>query len=386
MGADLKISLWHPFSAEVIGLSEDLLFTSHSRPHIRALQYLANQYGIDCQVEYISHKLWPYTKKDNGVTWRFWPLSFRWHHKSRKWRGQRSVSGLLNMRFNPANVTIINTSGHGGVFAFQLAKQALARGQKYITMMGGLSYTADSQNVIDYYQNAASIITHTKRLADEMRQVPAYAQCKFDYLPLGVDTDQFIAIDEYHFDSESIHLLFVGRILPLKQIHLAIDAVAKVKQQFPMVVLDIIGPTSDEVYKAKLEQQATDLGVENNVKFHGSVPYADLVTWYQNADLFLFPSEGDIESFGMVVVESLACGVPVVGLRGKGGQNEIISHNQDGILVDPANFSDAIMQLLTDHQRLEHMHRIARLNAVSKFSISATGKNLYDIILETLQG
>ncbi|MBW4645964.1 MAG: glycosyltransferase family 4 protein [Goleter apudmare HA4340-LM2] len=99
-----------------------------------------------------------------------------------------------------------------------------------------------------------------------------------------------------------------------------LDALAIIKPKIPDVWLAIAGRGH---LQATLEQQARELGLENNVKFLGFLPDDDLPIAYQAADLTVMPSQS-FEGFGLVVVESLACGTPVV-CTPVGGMPEIVA-------------------------------------------------------------
>ncbi|QIR38528.1 glycosyltransferase family 4 protein [Tolypothrix sp. PCC 7910] len=99
-----------------------------------------------------------------------------------------------------------------------------------------------------------------------------------------------------------------------------LEAIATIKPRIPDVWLAIAGRGH---IQAALQQQATELGLENNVKFLGFIPDEDLPLAYQAADLTIMPSQS-FEGFGLAVVESLACGTPVI-CTPVGGMPEILS-------------------------------------------------------------
>jgi glycogen(starch) synthase len=117
------------------------------------------------------------------------------------------------------------------------------------------------------------------------------------------------------------HLLYVGRYDPRKGIETAIRAMA----ELPGCTLEVQG-TGDDAYRAALEALATRLGVSERVAFR-RVPRAELPARYGEADVCVFPSEW-VEPFGLVPLEAMACGTPVVSTA-MGGSAEF--------LVDGAN-------------------------------------------------
>jgi glycosyltransferase involved in cell wall biosynthesis len=95
--------------------------------------------------------------------------------------------------------------------------------------------------------------------------------------------------------------------------------------------------------KEKLEQQISMLGLENYVKLVGAKPHNEIPLWMNASDLFVLPSLS--ESFGIVQIEAMACGVPVVATI-NGGSEEIITSEDYGLLVEPANPEDLAEKIL----------------------------------------
>jgi glycosyltransferase involved in cell wall biosynthesis len=112
------------------------------------------------------------------------------------------------------------------------------------------------------------------------------------------------------------------------------------------------------------------------------LPQEDLVSYYQTADLLLMPSQH--ESFGMVMVEALACGTPVVGFTGAGGTDEIIEHNHNGLLVNKVNFQDEVLKLLTDPEQLKRFQINAIASVQHKWSIGQTAQLFQNSIVDAI--
>lgn len=103
------------------------------------------------------------------------------------------------------------------------------------------------------------------------------------------------------------YLLFVGRLVPYKGVSVLLDALARLRPRIPLHIAGE-GPLEDD-----LRQQAKALGIE--VRFLGRVPDADLPALYRGARLTVLPSVTAQECFGITLVESMACGTPVVASR-----------------------------------------------------------------------
>lgn len=148
----------------------------------------------------------------------------------------------------------------------------------------------------------------------------------------GVDLERFQPVDRAEarcrlgIDGRPV-LLSVGQLIELKGHHLIIDALAKLRHAFPQVTLLIAG-TGPE--RAALEARASELGVRERVKFAGAVSNADLRAWYGAADLMILASSR--EGWANVLLESMACGTPVVATR-VGGNPEVVADEQVGRLL-----------------------------------------------------
>ena len=122
-----------------------------------------------------------------------------------------------------------------------------------------------------------------------------------------------------------------GNLIERKGFHYLIDAINDVAK-FRKDVLCIIG--GEGFMKRKLEKKIQKLGLNDYVKLIGFVPDDKIVYWLNAADMFAFPSLA--ESFGLVVIEALATGLPVVATY-NGGSEEIITSEAYGFLVEPAS-------------------------------------------------
>lgn len=221
----------------------------------------------------------------------------------------------------------------------------------------------------------------------------------------GVDVDRFRPRDKpiEPAAGRKRRVLFVGRVSPEKGIHTLIEAFAEVAKRFEDVELHIAGPqgalspdfltslSSDPrvtallrfydtwgtcKYQSHLDNLIAEHGIGDRVRFLGNVPHKDLVATYQNADVVANASLS--ESFGISVVEGMACGIPVVGTR-IGGMCESIVNGVTGMLVEPerpVELADALAFVLEDRARAREMGREGRRRAVEHFSWQARADRL----------
>ena len=185
---------------------------------------------------------------------------------------------------------------------------------------------------------------------------------RIDVVPPGVDLERFKPMNQAEAKARlglPLHhrpILFVGRIQPLKGIDTLIKALALVKQREPAIAqnicLSIIGgdPNPDsQLEQAEFERLKTlsaDLDMGELITFLGAKDQDSLVYYYSAAEMVVMPSH--YESFGMVALEAMACGTPVIASN-VGGLSFNIEDGFNGYLVpgrDPQALADKILLLL----------------------------------------
>ncbi len=167
-----------------------------------------------------------------------------------------------------------------------------------------------------------------------------------------------------------------GRIQPLKDQELAIRALAALPaRRGTAPVLVIVGEATpgDERYASGLRTLASELGVDQDVRFTGALAREALAQLFAAATLTLVTSRS--ETFGLVALESAASGTPVVGFRGS-GMLESVAEGVSGMLVDsrdPRAWADAITLLLDDQDSLAALSASARHHSLGyTWAASAT--------------
>lgn len=373
------VVLLHPFSAKAIGLKETDLYYSHSKPHEMALQKIQSK-RLKVSIDYFAGNFFPFTKNINGIKKIFWPISSPIVKGRHKWRQQYSLWHYVHSKFFTPDVTIINMSGHSSNYVFKLTELLSEKRKPYIAMVGGLHMSTKGKS-LKYYQNAHHIIVHTSIQKKELLSYVGFEKLDIRVLPLGVDTNLFSPSNKAK--DSVINLLFVGRISRLKQIELAVKAVCELKRkQHKEVRLNIIGPISDEVYYNELTNLVTQLELNKNITFTGIIEQGKLIPFFQKADLLMLPSAH--ESFGMVMVEAMACGTPVAALKKAGGPDEIITNGLNGILSKKENYALDILNYFDSIENQKSLSRESRLEVLNKYSIETTTKVLRESIESAL--
>ena len=184
--------------------------------------------------------------------------------------------------------------------------------------------------------------------------------------------------------SDALVVSFVGRIQPPKGPEVLIRATSELVKHSPLLrhklIVNIIGGASgantEEV--DRLKELATWLAIDDVVRFAPPVPRADLAQWYRAADLIVVPSYS--ESFGLVALESQACGTPVVATA-VGGLRTAVADGISGVLVDghdPKAWSSVIVRLLQEPQR-RVLLSMGAIEHASHFGWDATARGTLDI-------
>jgi len=173
-------------------------------------------------------------------------------------------------------------------------------------------------------------------------------------IPMGVDYNLFSQAIPLKKNRKRI-ILFVGRLVEKKGVSYLIEAFAQLDSHLRnQCSLWIVG---DGLEKRNLENMAQRLGTASQIRFWGRIPHEKLPSFYASADLFVAPSitdrMGDTEGQGVVFLEAMASGTPVIATR-SGGISEVIEDGIEGLLVEPSNPTQlcaSITTLLQDDQR-----------------------------------
>ncbi len=218
--------------------------------------------------------------------------------------------------------------------------------------------------IIWYYDQMDLVLVPSRSSAEELIE-KGLNGTRIRIMPRGVDQELFHpsrrngCLDKHCIKKEEIKLLYVGRVSKEKNLEILVSAFKKLIELKREVRLFIVG---DGPYK---EEMAEALRHTPTV-FTGYIKGEDLAGIFASADLFVFPSTTD--TFGNVVLESQASGVPVI-VTDRGGPRENIIPGETGIVVkgdDEMSLVSGLLELLEDRTRLEAMGKAARLYAESR--------------------
>lgn len=227
-------------------------------------------------------------------------------------------------------------------------------GAKRAELEGHIAAAADSVTVASPHEK------------DQLQRLYGLQGCRLEIIPCGVDLRAFTpgthaqrraARKALGPESEPT-LLSVGRLDPIKGTDLLLESVAMMRTPATLIVIG--GNPEGDPELERLRQRAHDLGLGERVRLPGAIAHTDLPTYYRAADALIVSSR--YESFGMVCLEALACGTPVVAAK-VGGLPSIVRDGENGILVPwrrPEAFAEQLDGLLGNPTLMRHFRAAAR--------------------------
>ncbi|NRD76691.1 glycosyltransferase [Bacillus sp. BRMEA1] len=232
-----------------------------------------------------------------------------------------------------------------------------------------LIVTAHGGDVDQMAKKSARIAKWTKSILADADQVIAvgqelYTTLAADYnvpseklslINMGVNLEIFKPLDKAEARKQCgisggiTPLLFVGNIIEKKGLNELTDAFDQLKKDHPEYELFIIGSDKDQAYVQRLKAQISEKGLSGSTHFLGMKTQAEVALWMAAAEVFILPSH--IEGFGLVALEAMACGTPVVGTK-VGGLKYLLDDG-NGVLVtaqDSTSLKNGIQTVLINDE------------------------------------
>lgn len=211
-----------------------------------------------------------------------------------------------------------------------------------------------------------------------------FEPAKLFVLPLGLSSNKHHI---YFSENNNLEILFVGRLELRKGIDIFLEALPVVLEEISNVKIRIIGDNSlvgpdGLTFMDKFKSKYINEVWFDKVFFEGRVDQNTLLSAYQTCDIFVAPSR--FESFGLILLEAMREGKPVIGCNA-GGMPEIISHGVNGLLVEPGNaqqLTEAILQLAINHNLRQQMGEAGKKIFEEKFTAKRMAQEsaaLYDL-------
>ena len=242
------------------------------------------------------------------------------------------------------------------------------------------------RRLVNTVDRVVAATEHERQLLRQLYRVPRE---RIAVIPLGVDLDDFRPRSQAQaraalgFDEDERLLLAVGRIEPLKGFDILIRALAEMTERERVTLVVIGGDERAAAEFARLRAIAGEVGVDGRVRFLGAVPHERIADYYDAADVVVVPSF--YESFGLVALEAMASGVPVVASR-VGGLTSTVADGRTGYLVPwrcPEPFAEKIDLLLANGALRESLGAAGR-RSMERYAWGKIAAALLELYSEVL--
>jgi len=232
--------------------------------------------------------------------------------------------------------------------------------------------------LVDYMQQCQHIVIPSESMKDLL--VRDYGlRNRYTVIPTGINLEPYQSVDGKTFrarlgwNTDQV-LISTGRLAEEKNLPVLLEAAKKVHKKYPNLRVVLIG---DGPQRRKLEELVSELGFADRVTFVGQVPFSDVTAYLKAADLFGFSSV--TETQGLVTMEAMAAGLPVVAVDGS-GTRDIVDDGEQGYLVqnEPDALAESMIRVLGSN---ELMHKFKE-NAIKKaktFDLKSCTKQLMDV-------
>ncbi|MCK4353282.1 glycosyltransferase family 4 protein [candidate division WOR-3 bacterium] len=200
-----------------------------------------------------------------------------------------------------------------------------------------------------------------------------YFPGQYKVIPNGIDIDRFSPkVKGFEkFKSGGPSILFIGRFEPRKGLKYLLQAFPVIHEQFPDSRLIVVGKGRLKGYSFK-----------NGICFERTIPPETIPKYYASCDVFCSPATGG-ESFGIVLLEAMASGKPVIASDIL-GYNDVITNERDGLLVEPKNpkaIADAVIRIFTNSDLRNRLSKQGRETAL-KYSWDKVTKRIENFYYE----
>jgi glycosyltransferase involved in cell wall biosynthesis len=188
---------------------------------------------------------------------------------------------------------------------------------------------------------------------------------------------------------EGVRLLAVGRLVRKKGLDTFVDACAVLRDRGVDLEAVIVGESGDHEQEVRARVAANELGAR--VTFLGPLTQTGLFAQYQQASVFALPcrvlEDGDRDGIPNVLMEAMACGVPVV-TTGVSGITELVRDGVNGLIVEPdrpTDLADSLHRLIKDPELARHLAERGRSTVSERFDATTAAARMASLLTVTEQ-
>lgn len=224
--------------------------------------------------------------------------------------------------------------------------------------------------------NASKVILVSSKLERLLHDAKFQGKVNYTVIPNGVDFGKIkLTNSPSYFRTEGPKLLSVSNLYTEKAIDINLKSVSQLIDKYPNLEYIIVG---DGPQKQNLMNLANTLGIQDQVRFLGAFKHEDVLNIMQECDVFSMPSTN--EAFGVVYIEAMSLGKPVIGCIGEGPQ-DIIDHEENGYLMnknDVEQLSAILDHLFSDKVLQQQLGEKAKRTVEEKFQWNNVAKKLIE--------
>ncbi|XQY91538.1 glycosyltransferase [Metabacillus sp. HB246100] len=240
------------------------------------------------------------------------------------------------------------------------------------------------KNVELTISKASKIILVSTKLQRLLMDARFRGNLNYEIIPNGVDYSKINPTkpNVKYFQNEGPKLLSVSNLYPEKSIDTNLYAISKLIKNYPNLEYNIVG---DGPEKQRLKELAGKLGIKDNVRFLGAFIHEDVLSIMNQCDVFSMPSIN--EAFGVVYIEAMSLGKPVIGCHGEGPE-DIVDDKRNGFLIkknDVEQLTSALDLLFKDKELREKIGVLAKETVKNRFTWENVSKDIikeYNYVLD----
>lgn len=316
---------------------------------------------------------------ENGVTvFRYQfpalPKMQRLNYQMRKWIGKRLFEKYRKTYGNPDLLHIhVSLAGEIALWIKKTFMIPYIVTEHYSSFIKNQIPNWQKKIAKKVFQNSQKNIAVSKMFATALQN---NYQENFEYLPNSVDTKHFIPKTQINSSQSIKHFLSIGNLKPEKNQEMLIQAFTKAFKNRKQFRLTIAG---DGPEYSRLLKSIKKLDMQNQITLYGRARRKDVVQLLHDANYFVLPSK--YETFGVVLIEAMSCGLPVIATKSAGPES-IITDNKLGILCDAEEKQLAHTMIKASGYRFDR--NFIRKYAEDHFSANAIADKLKSIYIEAI--
>jgi glycosyltransferase involved in cell wall biosynthesis len=213
-----------------------------------------------------------------------------------------------------------------------------------------------------------------------------FPKSKVSIIPIGVETDRFKPFNRtlsrkiINLPKDKFIILFVGNIdihnYCKKGVEYLLKAIPLIRNYIPNVFLDLVG-TTDIESKQIIDNISKKERITDIVHISGYVKSENLPVHYTSSNIFVLPSVSRLEAFGIVLIEALASGIPIIATNITGVRS-VVRSSKAGFLIEPGSINDIVKKVVTV-SRLKNLDNFAIKTVKNKYEWATIVKNILDI-------